>query len=292
MNCEQVKAALSAYYDRELDPSAVLEVERHLPTCGSCQAELESFRCLSNLIAASPVSQPATGNWNGIAMRLANETRSVTKNKDLSRLRPFVAASLALAASLLFLAVLNLTPTAPTTGNKSAAVAVDYSSVINLYAQRPSLALESLSKQFDGREFGSDKAETTLGFEPSIVTALPAGTRLVSAQALQMPNCDCAEGTCACGPSACNCAVCLCERQDGSKFLVVEHCKSQEVTFGDMQTQVATNDPQDIRFISGSNVLAASWITGDRRLTAIGLKNRAEAEVLVAAMDRASVSDR
>lgn len=306
MNCEQFKANLSAYLDNELLPRDASDLHDHSTACTACQAELETFQQISALVAASPPAQPSSGHWNRIARRLDGDTMPV-QSIPVGTRRPLLAVTLALAASLLLLAVVrnpvriaqttadrsgagqssaNQSIASEVSGNGSATVAVDFADVMNLYAQKPSLALASLSKQFDGRDVKSDKVKELLGYEPSVVRALPTGTRLVSTQALRMPNCNCAGGVCTCGPGGCNCAASLCQRQDGTEFLVIEHCKTQSVSFGSMPTEVATHNSEEIRLVDGGNILAASWFSGGRRLTAIGIKDRAEAVSLVDAVEK------
>jgi len=45
---------LSAYHDGELDEALRLEIQRHLPTCAACNAELARLGALSALVAEAP----------------------------------------------------------------------------------------------------------------------------------------------------------------------------------------------------------------------------------------------
>ena len=61
MNCEQASRLLEAYFDRELDRSAVDELEMHLANCEHCQKELAALEQLHARIAAAPrYRAPAT----------------------------------------------------------------------------------------------------------------------------------------------------------------------------------------------------------------------------------------
>ena len=68
--------------------------------------------------------------------------------------------------------------------------------------------------------------------------ALPGNARMVSTKLIQFPYYKCLNGACTYGPGGCNCVACFCERPDGSTYLVLEHCKSQSVTFGDLPVQL------------------------------------------------------
>jgi len=58
MNCKSVRTQLSAYLDRELPGSEMLEMRAHLSDCRSCQEEFEALRSLKLLIANSPSPEP------------------------------------------------------------------------------------------------------------------------------------------------------------------------------------------------------------------------------------------
>jgi hypothetical protein len=203
-----------------------------------------------------------------------------------------VAVVLALAASLLLAVGWRARMGETAKGSPSvASVApvVDYQNVLELFEQQPQLAMEALSNRYEGREVSADQAEAMLGYRPSITAGLSSQARLVSTRVLKLPQCKCAGGKCTCGPGECNCAACLCERPDGSKFLVFEQCKTQDISFGDLPFVIARRDNRDVQFIKAHDRLAASWIRDNRRLTAIGLKDETEAESLMAALDSGQV---
>ncbi|MGN6547678.1 MAG: anti-sigma factor family protein [Aureliella sp.] len=308
MNCAETQELLSSYYDGELSGELAAQVEQHVAHCSDCQAELASFQQLSAAICAAPACPPAAGNWQRIAARLEepgptpNAVTQASAASDAVVVRPgqmspaqispslfggarTAAALLALAAAVLLM--VGLRTGVDRSGNEPAAVvasAVDYEDVLQTFQREPQLAIEQLSKRYDGREVSAEQATALLGFRPSIAAGLPSQARLVSTRVLKLPQCKCEGGKCTCAPGQCNCAACLCERPDGTKFLVFEQCKTQDVTFGNLPSVIARRDSHDVQFIKSPHQLAASWVQDDRRLTAIGLKNEAEAESLIAAL--------
>lgn len=291
MKCEQIKACLSSYYDDELDAWLVSEVEKHLPGCDECQCELRSFEQLSQCLAADVSAKPADDGWENICSRLDRLDRScpvpITAPRVWAAPSRFqlTVAALAMAASLMTVAVLRTPPDQNIVTVTQASAPLDLSEIVDLAAREPALALDAMAKRFQGQAVNAEEAEALLGYRPALVRSLPAETRLVSTQVLMLPNCECEAGKCTCGPSGCNCAACLCKRKDGSEFLVLEHCRSQNISFGKFATQSLERDAGNLQLFGGADRLAASWIAQNRRLTAIGLKNVAEAQLLSATSD-------
>ena len=282
MNCKEACTCLSSYYDGELDRLRSSEVEQHLATCKNCRCELRSFEQLSGFLSEDASCSPASDSWEKICCRLDEARLAPAKVRPKlwmpSRIRLSVA-SLAIAASILVLAVLRFGPNEPRQTAQASAT-VDLSEIVNLAAQDPSFALDAMTRRFQGREVAPKEAEALLGYRPTVEEALPVNTRLVSTKVLTLPNCECEDGKCTCGPSGCNCAASLCQRKDGSEFLVLEHCRSQNISFGELAVKPADGDSNSLQLIGSGDRLAASWISDSRRLTAIGLKDVAEARQL------------
>lgn len=315
MNCEQAKQLMSNFYDAELDVDVAHRFAKHLAGCNDCRAELEAFERLSSaILLASPAAAPADG-WQRIAARLdapagqlacqeaisggaaAAMNRTQAPAQPAVRLRPKVsrrvvlALAAAFAASMLIMVVIRWQSANDSLAgsfqvDQPSTVALDYSTVIKQQAREPSQALQAVSDRYHGREVATANAEDALGYRPAILSAVPAKTRLVSTRLLKLPNCSCAGGQCQCGPQGCNCAACLCQRDDGSEFLIFEHCKTQDVSFGKFETRIASDNSRRIQLIDAGQQLAVSWIAGARRLTAIGLKDESEARSLVATLDK------
>ena len=166
--------------------------------------------------------------------------------------------------------------------------------VIELFATSPEAAVESLASRYAGEP--AHQNESGKEYEPLASKSLPSGVQLVSTRVMQMPFCNCPKDACPCGPDACNCVACICKRPDGSKLLIVENCKTFDVTFGDLQTEIVQHDGQNCEQMRFNDVLAVSWSVKDRHLTAIGLTDEGEADSLLAAslvamVDRSPVDE-
>lgn len=281
MKCDAVKVLLSTYFDGELPERDAAEVKLHLLTCADCQLELASYERMSDMLRAPLGGAP--DNWARISTRLEEDDNAVVpssliKGRSLKHRFPVFVAIL--AASLLFIAALstNFHGTHP----HASTAAVDLSEYVELAAEKPSLALQTMEERFKGQEVKLDHAKEVLGYEPAIASSLPSSVKLVSTTALTLPGCDCGAGKCTCGPNGCNCAASLCRREDGTEFLVLEHCKTQELTFGDLPTQIASRGPSELRVVEAGEKVAATWNTAERKVTALGLKDIAEAKELSA----------
>jgi len=55
MDCKFVRARLDAYVDAELEPTPVIEFERHLDACGDCRNELSLARLVQRSVRELPV---------------------------------------------------------------------------------------------------------------------------------------------------------------------------------------------------------------------------------------------
>ncbi len=158
---------------------------------------------------------------------------------------------------------------------------IDFQELLTTQIQ-PRQALVALSQQFRGKETPPADARTLLGYEPSMARELPDGLQLVALQVLKLPHCKCPAGKCTCGPGGCNCSVSLCQRVDGSDLLVIEHCESQPISFGDIPSELVHRAEQEFRFLKAGEQYAATWTANQRRLTAIGLNDLEEAALLIA----------
>ena len=85
-----------------------------------------------------------------------------------------------------------------------------------------------------------------------------------------------------CGPGDCNCVACVCERPDGSTFLVIEQCQGQNVTFGDLPTQHVRRGVHELQMTGGEQGLAVTWTANETRKVAVGLRDLDEMDQLLA----------
>lgn len=98
---------LSAYHDCELSPARHEAMERHIASCPSCAAELEQYRRLSALLAASPRPR-LTGQSRQELYSLAPQVEEAGYLR-IAKWTTAMAASVMLAASLLVMSHQNTT---------------------------------------------------------------------------------------------------------------------------------------------------------------------------------------
>ncbi|MEO8268349.1 MAG: zf-HC2 domain-containing protein [Aureliella sp.] len=168
-----------------------------------------------------------------------------------------------------------------THGGDVAAV-VDLNETLKLHASGTDAAMQELASRYNGKAASLTEVVESFGHQPSIQSILPSSVKLVSTQLLEMPQCNCAEGECTCGPGKCNCVAAVCQRPDGSTFLVVEQCRGQDVSFGDAPTQIVKRGDHELKVGKSGDAIAVSWKAPGGRLTAFGLKSLEELDQMLA----------
>ena len=286
MNCQFVCEQLSAYFDRELDNATAAGIKLHLAECRECSDCLCCYQQLRDLATSQSEPPKVAPKWEIIAKRLDEKAHSkgVLRSSSIRENFRFVVGTLAaLAASLILMIGFysNKSSTIERTSHASVA-SIDFKPVIDLFQKDPMLALSHLSEQFVGKEVSIEKAESSFGRPVFAKSAMAGNARLVSTRMLSFPFCKCPEGQCTCGPGGCNCVACVCQRPDGSTYLVLEHCKAQGVTFGDLPVQIVSRGSQKLQQVTVNGLTTISWEGNGGRLTAIGLKNEREIDTLLA----------
>src|SRR6187551_1735896 len=77
MNCDEARRLLDAYFDRELERSAVDEIEMHLERCEHCRSELAALEELHARLARAPrYKAPTARNVDGSACASRRRSRS------------------------------------------------------------------------------------------------------------------------------------------------------------------------------------------------------------------------
>lgn len=99
MTHEEIKEALSDYYDGQLGPAKTVEISAHVATCPECRAELDGLTALSagvkeNLPAAAPA-----------AMKERLLARARQEKKPLVRTSTVLAAAFAVMLLVLMAGV-------------------------------------------------------------------------------------------------------------------------------------------------------------------------------------------
>ncbi len=285
MNCQNVYDQLSAFFDRELDNDTIARIKLHLTQCEKCSLCLKDYQQLRDIVTSRVEPAISVPGWEAISRRLDKQTAlNIPHTKPIRDNRRSIAGTLLVIAALL-LAMLGYLSKKPSTidGTAQASVAsIDFKPVIDLFRKDPTLALAHLSDQFSSEEVSIEKAESRLGRPVFAKTSKAGDAQLVSTRMLKFPFCKCPQGQCTCGPGGCNCVACICQRPDGSTYLVLEQCKAQGVSFGDLPVQIVSRGGHQLQQVSVDGLTTVSWEGNGGRLTAIGLKNEREIDTLLA----------
>jgi hypothetical protein len=276
MNCENAKSYLSIYFDNQLNEELAQEVEEHLASCVDCQNEIAAFERIGDTLR-DVEGAPSVDAWQKIESALDKDERVGISPQKSAWSKYAVPTFIAALAASICLAVLfkSLFTETPTIAMRS----VDLSPFVQLAATNPELALKTMGEKYKGVEVQPEQAKTMLGYEPAFLHSNPGGMTLVSAKVLTLPGCNCGIGKCTCGPNGCNCIASLCRRADGTELVILEHCKMQVLTFGELPMQSVKSSGQ-FKVIGQDGALAASWDAIDRKVTALGIKGVAEADEL------------
>ncbi len=220
MDCNTAQKLLSCFCDNELQPELVAEFRDHIDGCCKCSDELKSFNKLSTLFGDSVVPEPSAGMWDKIECCMASSSKNHTVPVVHRPGNRFRVLRLAFAASLLLgMGIWGLTHRHNENDHHHDALAVNLQKMLSQFAKDPRLAMNELSKQFQGVEVSLTKAESLLGYKPAIGNHLPNGYQLTSTHVLKMP--------------CCTCSASFCTRSDGSSFAIFEHNTEQQMWFGD-----------------------------------------------------------
>jgi len=308
MNCKLARVLMSAYFDSELNSVASEsqnEVRDHIAACQTCAEELHSFEQLHQLAASQKANQLTPPSWESITARLSDSSSAAfaegtdhastsgTKSvaSDLlhkTTYRYALGGLLALAASaLLFFTLRESHQNEGASPSQASVATINLQPLMELFGTDADKAIASLVSQLPSVDVPLADVEAAFGRPTFAQTSasknsLPGNAQLVSTKLLQFPYCKCPKGACTCGPGGCTCIACLCERPDGSTYLVLELCKSQSITFGDLPVQLVKRGDRDIQQVEAEGTTAISWEQKGERLTAIGLRNDAEIETLLA----------
>lgn len=286
MKCEHVQERLSELIDGELSAEMRSECQSHLAVCSDCQCEHRAFLAVGQLMVKAAGSPASAGDWGRLASRLDQSLVSPASGPAARpRSRLLFGAIVALAASALAMVA---TAWRSDSGTRTPAAIVasdaviDWREFIDGRSSQPQVALRRLSEKFAGREASLTEAEGLLGYTPAVNRALADdGIQLVSTRTLRLPECACPDGGCRCASGGCNSSVSLCKRNDGSQFLLIEHCACQKISFGGLIVKPDAAGARKYGIVKAENRLAATWLLANRRLVAIGLNDGNEARSLV-----------
>ncbi len=301
MNCNTVRDQLSAYMDGELTDETAAQVQQHLAGCESCSHELALFEQLCMLVHAhvEPSTQPPA--WELISQKLNDSALAAgiastdLWNRGLAPVRSrnwktLTGAIVALAATILLVANVMIPKREDQQSmNQASMAAVNLQPVLERFQGDAFSAINALKSQFTFQDIALADADADFGRPTYVSTAaqthtLPGDATVASTKTFSFAFCKCPKGQCLCGPGGCQCVACVCERPDGSTYLVLEHCKSQTVSFGDLPIQLVKRGGRDVQQVTIDGTETISFDRTSGKITVVGLRGESEIETLLASM--------
>jgi anti-sigma factor RsiW len=85
MRCHEVKEKLSAYLDKELEPSTSHRVTGHLDRCPRCKEDLQRHENLDNLLQSLPVIDAGPDLASKLLARVKVRERDTRENLPMER---------------------------------------------------------------------------------------------------------------------------------------------------------------------------------------------------------------
>jgi anti-sigma factor RsiW len=271
MNCTETRELLSAYYDGELPPEVVADVDAHVNECATCAQEIASFRQLSAMAGEMTTPQPPDSIWAGLEAQLSDDTPQPAAAGGRFSKRWRVAATLAaLAATGLVGAFVGYQLWGPRHHGQQ--MAANLNQYVDVFQRSPVEAQQLLLTAYPSTSVDLSEAADKLGYRPALAAALPAGYSIDAVHVLEMPCCTCAQ--------------ILCKRDNGSVVAIFEHDANQKMWFGDRPKVATTCECKPCNLIDVNGQLVATWQKGERHLTFVGLEDVEELETLAAALEK------
>ena len=282
MRCPDVKDQLSAYFDGELSAESQAKMKQHLAQCEACAAEYSEFKDVSRAVSRMPLLQPPPGIWNGLASELeATESSGLVPSKpearqSSDRRRWASPRQLALAASVLLMLGLGYWVSRDMGhSNSEHEHSAEFVATMDQYLRKlpadPEGAERFLLNKYDGQTVSAETALRLVGYRPAVSGGLPEGYSLASTSVLRMPCCTCVKA--------------VCKRQDGSTLVLFEHDDEKTEWFGERKSNMAMCGDKECCLVDLDSSIAATWKRGSRSLTAVGVRDVEEVNILVTWLD-------
>jgi anti-sigma factor RsiW len=261
---------MSAYYDQELASDMQLEVRRHLVECAKCAHAVAEFQRLSHLATRLPVPTPPVDLWARIESAL-NQPRTSLVARAVGPLLASIKAALRTRPELRFVAVaatvlvvvtgaMLLVSLAPREAeHQQMAIAADFDRYLSQFHLDADGAQQILMVNYDGQRVQAREAAAIVRYEPAAAKQIPAGYTLDGLNLLEMP--------------CCRCVQVIWQRQAGGQLAIFEHEKEQVTWFGDRPTIAARCHGKAVRIVQLNQRLAATWASGERQLTLVGVND-------------------
>lgn len=264
MKCSEIQELLSAYFDNELGEPACIDVEVHLKQCEECSGELEGFKSLSKLASTINKHPVPEELWDSISseqpetppIELPARSNSVFSNWA------YIGTGIVLMLLVGF-ALIQWLPHGHDHEEMVEAMEYIADNVNSLDSETILLA------KFGGQQTSADEAKSQIGFYPvSTHVGLPEGYQVKNIQVLTMPCCKCVQT--------------ICTRDDGSQFYVFEHVSEDTGWFEKKSKEEFDCCGKECELVRLNKNLAVTWKKGARHITLLGMRDKAEVELMVA----------
>lgn len=305
-DCQLFHEHFSEWMDSELDIDTSHKMQQHVGNCEFCSQELAEFQSIDQLARSLPGELSCPPSWDLIEKRIINREGAQISNQYQSGLeshdRTFPQsrsrkASLGMlfavtASVILMVSLWRLNQTDSGSPDKvpeefAIKKVLDLQTVIEQFQHDPQASLNTLNDHYEVKEFSLDAADSNFGRSTYVSTVLrdrdlPGFAQPEATKLLSLPSCHCPKGECTCGESGCNCIVSICQRPDGSIYLVFEQCRTQMVEFGNLPVEVVKRDGFEFQeiHVGTTRAISFNWSTG--KVVVVGLRNEAEVELLFA----------
>lgn len=308
INCKFIQENVSAFVDRELGADSTAALQAHIAECQHCSRMVLQTTKLNQIARTISPPKNALPAWESFESRLAANASDLSAKIDqpspsnvlanrakrnglpwslVVGISVATAASVFLLAKFIFPPAVNHPPIAQSPGANANHTSLELQTVIEQFRVDPRAALDALRSQFDLTEYSLTHADASLG-RPTYVShvkqtaGLPGNASPISTKVLSFPSCQCPFGECTCGEGGCNCIVNVCQRPDGTVYLVFEQCKSQPIHFGDYPIQVVNRGGKQLQqvIIDDVRAVAFDWEAG--KVAVVGLRDDEEVNSLFA----------
>lgn len=190
MDCETIRRHLGEFFDRELEPAARDEVERHLANCTACRIELDAIESMARGLSTPPTVTVPDDLWCSIEKRLGAETSPTQTVAPAAhsfmraRWRPLASA----AAIVFVLALAYLSTSLPGTSQTAQAKSFDFTPLLNRVGDDLAAGLQALIDAYGGREITLEQAAKEMRVRVHPPEILPGGMKLKSTHLVNMLN--------------------------------------------------------------------------------------------------------
>lgn len=272
MNCSEIHEHLSAYYDGELPVDSCQRMAEHLSRCTQCARELAEFELLSSMTSALSTPAPPAEIWRQIEAQL--EVRPARRVAARPRRWAVPVGGMIAAALTVLVAAASGWLAWQTWSGQSEPNRFDaeFARYVERFGSDPETAQQSLVRVYKGQAIELQLAEQGLGYRPAMAKGVPQDYSIEATYVMKMPCCTCVQ--------------CVCQRADGTRVAIFEHNDEKSEWFGDRPEIKAKCNGRDCRLVEVENRFAATWKSGPRHFTAIGMRDIAELVELVAWLEK------